>query len=212
MLSASWRSRCIRASPRESGAVALTQLHRTNHVVVIALALFFAIAAASARADDYPQQGDRVLALTRELTRLSPSVDPREAQRLARAADSRAVHLRREYRVGGPPQFHNFLVNSGLKQRGLCHHWARDLGARLAALKLRTLVLRWGIARPGTLREHNAVVVTARGQPFERGIVLDAWRHSGRLYFGTLAGDKYPWKEDAAESFIALSRSHTAPR
>ena len=122
------------------------------------------------------------------------------------AAHRAASELGRRYQPVGPPQFHNFLVNTGLKKRGLCHHWARDLGSQLAVLKLRTLQLRWGIARRGTLREHNAVVVTARGQPFERGIVLDAWRHSGRLFAGPVAGDKYPWVEDPQETFRAPRR------
>ena len=143
----------------------------------------------------------RVTHLVEELRQLSPNVHRHDAQRLAAEAHSAARHLAREYRAVRSPHFHNFLVNAGVKKRGLCHHWARDLGEQLAQLNLRTLVLRWGIARGGTLREHNAVVVTARGQPFERGVVLDAWRHSGRLFFTAVADDRYPWKEDPSESF-----------
>ena len=140
-------------------------------------------------------------ALARQLLALSPGVHPDEASRLAAHAYSGSRQLAGDYRPVASPHLQNFLVNVGLKKRGLCHHWARDLGQRLARLKLRTLVLRWGIARAGTLREHNCVVVTARGQPFERGIVLDAWRHSGRLFSGAVASDRYPWKEDPHESF-----------
>ena len=150
-----------------------------------------------------PPQGE---VLAGQLTALSRSVAPAEAQRLAATAHSTSADLAVRYRPLGPPQLHNFLVNSGIKKRGLCHHWARDLGEQLAQLKLRTLVLRWGIARAGTLREHNSVVVTARGQPFSEGIVLDAWRHSGRLFSGPVATDKYPWREDAQESFAPRAR------
>ena len=146
---------------------------------------------------------ERVEVLSRQLAALSPSVRADDAKRLAAQAHLRSIELAQHYRPIGPPQLHNFLVNAGVKKRGLCHHWARDLGQRLASLKLRTLVLRWGIARGGTLREHNAVVVTARGQRFEEGIVLDAWRHSGRLFSGAVAADKYPWREDRHESFAA---------
>jgi hypothetical protein len=97
--------------------------------------------------------------------------------------------------VFGPPLFHNFLVNIGLKERGLCYHWAEDLLTRLEALRLATLEFRWGNARAGTLREHNTVVVTAQDQPFDQGIVLDAWRHSGRLHWTHVNADRYPWKE-----------------
>ncbi|HOC52079.1 MAG TPA: hypothetical protein PKI07_13410, partial [Verrucomicrobiota bacterium] len=46
-----------------------------------------------------------------------------------------------------------------------------------------------------TRREHSSVVLTAPGQPFEQGIVLDAWRRSGRLYWSGVKEDKYPWIE-----------------
>lgn len=147
-----------------------------------------------------------------QLASLSAGVSASEAHRLSVLAHRSAAELRRDYRAVGSPHFHNFLVNAGLKKRGLCHHWARDLGERLASLKLRTLVLHWGIARGGTLREHNAVVVTARGQPFARGIVLDAWRHSGRLFWTAVAADRYPWKEDPDETFAPTVRSHAGTR
>ena len=153
-----------------------------------------------------PAAQPAVEVLARQLTTLSRSVAPAEARRLASAAHATSGDLAARYRPVGPPQLHNFLVNAGVKQRGLCHHWARDLGERLAQLKLRTLELRWGIARAGTLREHNAVVVTARGQPFSEGIVLDPWRHSGRLFSAPVATDKYPWREDPNDSFAPKSR------
>lgn len=146
---------------------------------------------------------ERLTALQQHLAALTPGVRPDEAQQLARSACRISRQLARRYHAVGPPQLHNSLVNAGIKKRGLCHHWARDLGEQLAALKLRTLVLRWAIARRGTLREHNAVVVTARGQRFDEGIVLDAWRHCGRLFAGPVAGDKYPWREDPHERFEA---------
>ena len=144
--------------------------------------------------------------LSGQLAALSPAVRPREAQRLATAAFETAARLRREYQVGGPAGFHNFLVNAGVKQRGLCHHWARDLMNSLATVKQATFDLHWGIARRGTLREHNSVVVTAKGAPFATGIVLDAWRHSGRLYAGPVANDRYPWKEDLIDCLCAAAR------
>ena len=144
--------------------------------------------------------------LAEDLSALSPRVTTQEANRLARAAHATSAKLARRYAPVASPHFQNFLVNTGLKKRGLCHHWARDLGEQLATLKLRTLTLHWGISRAGTLREHNAVVVTARGQPFERGIVLDAWRHSGRLFAAPVASDRYPWKRDAGESFAVPRR------
>lgn len=134
-------------------------------------------------------------ALQIRLSALAPTVSEEEAQRTALCAFDSARQLAQQYRVVGPPLFHNLLVNLGLKKRGLCYHWAEDLLARLQELKLATLDLHWGIARAGTFREHNSIVVTAKGQPFEQGIVLDAWRHSGRLHWDLVSSDRYPWEE-----------------
>jgi len=50
-------------------------------------------------------------------------------------------------------------------------------------------VLHWGAAYAGTLDENNGLVVTARNQPFENGIVLDGWRSAGRLFWSPLKED-----------------------
>jgi hypothetical protein len=98
---------------------------------------------------------------------------------VAESAYATAAQLRRDYGViGGPPSFHNFLVNLGIRKRGLCFQWAEDLLVQLDALKLRTLELHWAEARAGSWQEHNCVVVTAKGQRFREGIILDCWRHS----------------------------------
>ena len=70
------------------------------------------------------------------------------------------------------------------------------LEKRLASLELKSFTLHEGVAYKGSnLREHNSVVVTAKGQEFSRGIVFDPWRNSGDLYWAPVRDDKYPWKE-----------------
>jgi hypothetical protein len=113
-------------------------------------------------------------------------------QRVAECAYAAAAQLRHDYGVIGPPLFNNFLVNLGIRKRGLCFQWAEDLLVQLDALKLRTLQVHWAEARAGSLREHNGVVVTAKGQPFREGIILDCWRHSGHLFWSLLATDHSP--------------------
>jgi hypothetical protein len=49
--------------------------------------------------------------------------------------------------------------------------------------------------RGSELREHNSVVITATGQAFENGMVLDPWRNSGNLYWDLIKMDTYPWQE-----------------
>jgi hypothetical protein len=146
---------------------------------------------------------------------LSPTVRADEAQLVSDCAYATAEQLRRDYAVVGPPLFHNFLVNVGIRKRGLCFQWAEDLLAPLDALKLTTLYLHWAEARAGSLREHNCVVVTAKGQAFQQGIVLDCWRHSGHLFWAPLTADHYPWKENSDYAVIArrkaiLTRGHPA--
>ncbi|MEY2491702.1 MAG: hypothetical protein QOH24_653 [Verrucomicrobiota bacterium] len=149
-----------------------------------------------------------IQSLRKQLIVLSPTIHPDEAQRVAECAYASADQLAREYRVVGPPLFHNFLVNTGIRKRGLCFQWAEDLFAQLDRLKVSTLELHWGEARARTLREHNCVVVTAKGQPFHDGIVLDCWRHGGHLFTSSVTGDHYPWIEDA--DYLRTARARAA--
>ncbi len=58
------------------------------------------------------------------------------------------------------------------------------------------------------MRENNAIVVTAKGKPFQSGIVLDCWRHSGRVHWSSVTGDHFfPWKENLAYARFVRARS-----
>ena len=59
----------------------------------------------------------------------------------------------------------------------------------MKTLKLKTLVLHWGAAFAGTSGEDNCLVVTARNQPFQDGIILDGWRRAGRLFWCAVRED-----------------------
>jgi hypothetical protein len=131
--------------------------------------------------------------LAARFTALDPSVDPAEARQIATVSVHYCLELAKDYRVITPPILHNFYVNLGLRKRGLCYQWADDLAAKIQTLPLHTLEMHRGVARMNTSREHSSVVITAVGQPFDQGVVLDAWRHSGYLYWGDVKTDKYPW-------------------
>ena len=139
--------------------------------------------------------------LRTKLAMLSPTVRVDEAEKLALCAYKTSRRLAREYRVVFPPALNNILINTGGRKRGLCYQWTEDLLHQLDALKLETLELHWGEAFARTFSENNGVVVTAKGQPFGQGIVLDAWRYQGRLYWGPVRKDPegYPWKENKAQ-------------
>jgi hypothetical protein len=139
------------------------------------------------------------------LTGLGYSVNRTEAAHAADTACSYSLELSKQYRVIRPAILHNVLVNTGIRTRGLCFQWADDLSAKLTTLNLQTLQVRRGVARLNTRREHSCVVLTALGQPFDQGIVLDAWRHSGRLFWCGVQEDKYPWIE------VEVVTSQTTP-
>jgi hypothetical protein len=132
----------------------------------------------------------RAQALAAQLAALSPKVDPKEAKAVAECAYAAARRLRNQYHMFGTPIFNNFLVYHGFRKRGYCYQWTEDLLLALDALKLKTLELHWGEAYAGTYRENNCLVVTAKGQPFERGMILEAWRHFGHLRWNLVLSDE----------------------
>ena len=127
--------------------------------------------------------------LSKALAALAPDVDPGEADLLSVTAHTTARNLPRQYHLVLNPEFQCFLVNIGARKRGWCGHWTQDIGARLKELKLKTLVLHWGVAYERTSSENNCLVVTARNQPFQDGIIIDGWRRAGRLFWCTVKKD-----------------------
>ncbi len=138
----------------------------------------------------------KIKQLQTELSALSNNIDVLEARELAETSINYSLFLADEYRLVRPPYLHNILILVGFKDRGLCYHWTEDLMKRLKSLELKSFGLHEGVAHKGSdLREHNSVVVTAKGQDFSEGIVLDPWRDSGDLYWALVKTDRYPWEE-----------------
>ena len=160
------------------------------------------------------QYSVKVNALQQELAALDEKADTNEAQRIAETAIRHSAYLAEKYRLFPSPIIHNLFVRAGLKQRGLCYHWTEDLLARLLKLNLKSFQLHWAVAHQGSiLREHNCVVVTARGKAFAEGIVLDAWRNSGDLYWVRVSKDRYPWQPlPRSEWRIAISNAEDRKR
>ena len=111
----------------------------------------------------------------------------------------------------GTPIFNNFLVYHGLRKRGYCYQWSEDLLLALDTLKLKTLELHWGEAYAGTYQENNCVVVTAKGKPFDRGMILECWRHFGHLRWNLVPSDQDRYYENTkwAEKVRARAASKT---
>jgi hypothetical protein len=144
-----------------------------------------------------PATADQIKSLQTALGRLGPEVDERDAATVATLAYDYPRELARNYRLVRPPLWHNLLINFGLKRRGLCYQWAEDLGGKLKSVEPISLEFHWGVSRPGSFWEHNTVVVTARHQAFNEGLVLDPWRRSGVLVWTAVTNDSYVWHEGA---------------
>ena len=145
---------------------------------------------------------EKVGALQDDLTDLNRQANKLEARQVAETAITYSSYLAEVYELVRPAVLHNVLVRMSIKERGLCYHWTEDLMKQLKSLDLKTYQLHWAVAYRGSeLREHNSVVITATGQAFENGMVLDPWRNSGNLYWDLIKMDKYPWKERPVEEW-----------
>ncbi|MBT8044731.1 MAG: hypothetical protein KJO79_07250 [Verrucomicrobiae bacterium] len=134
--------------------------------------------------------------LSRDLQRLASTVSVSEANKMAITAVEQSAGLSELYKPAHVAWFNNWLVNRGLRDRGLCYQWRNDLFPPLFRLEAKTLDLHLATSRRGTVFEHNAIVVTANNQAFEDGIILDPWRRGGKLWWGSFDQDKRrPWKK-----------------
>lgn len=147
-------------------------------------------------ASGHDEYSDQVLRLEKELESLSNDILEQEAFLIANTAIRFSMVLANQYELVRPPLWHNHLVNSGLKKRGICFHWTQDLIKCLRELKQKSFDFHRGIAYPDSWWRitHSSVIISAKGQAFEDGIVLDPWRNSGKLYWISVKEDQYPWQ------------------
>jgi hypothetical protein len=187
--------------------------HPGSHFAIFALAMLL-IFADSAPAVEGRRPNELVLATSAEdtalrarLVGLAPSVNPEEARHVAFIAYTTGLELARKWEMGSSPTMHSFLINIGVKKGGYCYQFATELLVRLEAQNFKTLEFHWAESDAGTDTEHNVIAVTARGQPFEQGIMLDNWRRSGHLLWGPLNGDPdHTWQENKAAYFSRIKR------
>ena len=182
--------------------------------MIAAFALFSAVVSAQQQQHFEVPAKDSAKAeeLANQLAGLSRRVDPNEAKLLAESAYATVARLRQEYRMFGTPIFNNFLVYHGWRKRGYCWQWTEDLLLALDKLKLKTLELHWADAYRETWQENNCLVVTAKGQPFKRGMILECWRHFGHLRWNLVPSDQDPYYENTkwAEKVRARAASKTS--
>lgn len=139
---------------------------------------------------------DSAQRLAHKLLTLSSNINPSEATQIAQESHSYPKKLAHKYALAYPPLFHNFLVNIGAKERGLCYQWAEDLARHLRSLNSKTLRFEFIVANLDQSNEHTAIsVFPTSGNPLD-GIVLDPWRNSSKLYWIPIKDDpKYHWQK-----------------
>ncbi len=136
--------------------------------------------------------------LTQTLHQLDPTIPHQEADRLARDLYRSTAKLVTLYRLTRPPLWHNLLVNVGIKEKGLCYHFSDTLFVHLQRGDYPHFAFHLAVANKGDyFGEHNALLIAAKGKPITKGLIVDAWRHSGRLYVVPFAKDRYRWRHRA---------------
>lgn len=159
--------------------------------------LLLAASFLSACAAPPPPEDGEVSQLADALQQMGPGIDPDEARRAAALAFAHSTDLATSYGVTTSAILHNTLVNSGVKQRGLCKHYAEDMQRRLSQEGFTTLTVLRAIAEPrNSFRiEHSSAVIAPVGGDIYYGIIIDPWRDAGDLYWSpTRADPRYDWE------------------
>jgi len=126
---------------------------------------------------------------------LDRGIARKESMTLSLDIFQKTRNLTKEFELTSPALWHNFLVNIGLRKKGLCFHWSDALYIHLKQKYKKHFEFHLVGANIGEyFLEHNALVIVAKGGKVEQGIVIDPWRNSGNLYFSTIQNDsKYKW-------------------
>ena len=144
-----------------------------------------------------PVKDSEVERLAVLLEGLDESIDLQTAKQLSQDLFLQTARLTKEFELVSPPWLHNTLVNAGVRDKGLCYHWSDALYLAMKEKAYDGFAFHPAGAHIGEFwREHNVLVITAKGKPFDSGIVVDPWRDSGRLYFARVKEDReYSWVE-----------------
>ena len=155
-------------------------------------------------------------ALTAHIKALSPTVSLDDARQVTACVVNTGHELGREWHVKWystlMPGIQNYLVKTGKTKGGYCYQYSMEVLVRLEALKLKTVEFHWGESGAGTICENNGIVVTARGQPFEEGVLLDSWRNQPHVTWTDVRRDPegYQWKENKAFAAFVMQRAKNA--
>lgn len=130
------------------------------------------------------------------LQSLDKNISQEEAKQLSQDIFHQTQMLTKEFELTSPPVWHNFLVNVGVREKGLCYHWSDALYVYLSKKQYDSFDFHQMGADIGKyFMEHNVLVVVSKGGKLEDGVIIDPWRDSGKVYFSKVSEDtKYKWK------------------
>ena len=139
---------------------------------------------------------NRKEALSNCLYALDTSMNPYEATMLSNEIFQEVAKLRQKFKPTSQPHFNNFLINAGVKEKGLCYEWSDALYLHFSKKEYLNFEFHLLVANQGQyFYEHNTLVVVAKGGEVLKGIVIDPWRDPEKLYFSKVSEDKqYEWK------------------
>ncbi len=133
---------------------------------------------------------------TQDLDAIFQRVDGENFKLISKDIKTYAKTLKHRYELTSFPNYNNFMINIGLKKRGLCWQLAYDL---LDFLKPKGYNVDYYIAGANInnyFKEHNVLVLTCKGCKFEDGVLVDLWRLGGEVYCSTLKADeKFEWSQ-----------------
>ncbi len=169
-----------------------------KHIIVLIIIVFTFTACGTKQITKnklLEQKQKNVLNLYSMVISLSEKIDKEEAKKFSQEVIFFSKKLAFEYEIQTPALIHNTLINLGLKQRGLCYHYANDLLSFLKSKNYKSLDFKKVIAKKGEYFEHTALILTRDDIKFEDAIIFDAWRDSGELFFSRIKDDdRYKWE------------------
>lgn len=130
--------------------------------------------------------------LSSALMSLSSSVSHKEAVSVATTSYEVSRALEKRFKRDFSPMVHNFLVNIGAKEAGLCYEYADELLEALRKLEPRTLNIYRVVSKKGEYFEHNALLATSK-EGVQKGVIIDPWRSADPLFWISLGKDRYNW-------------------
>lgn len=146
----------------------------------------------------------KIEALSHLFQSLDSTIPQNEAMQLSKDIFYKTQQLTKEFEMTSPPQFHNFLVIVGAREKGLCFHWSDALYVYLSQKHYTSFEFHLMGANIGEyFYEHNALVVVAKGGKIEEGVIIDPWRDSGEVYFSKVTDDPaYVWEHRAVRGCL----------